>query len=118
VKSINKVATPMRLLTRANIAPFLAEKPVAAVHFDASWNAEHRKVMRGVMVGAEQALAERVNFGEVDCDRDPELAKSIPILNLPSVAYFRDGKLVGALIGTSQDVRLHLERLLRGDSIQ
>jgi hypothetical protein len=32
------------------------------------------------MADAERVLADRVNFGEVDCDRDPELAKSIPIL--------------------------------------
>jgi hypothetical protein len=70
------------------------------------------------MADAEQVLAERANFGEVDCDSDPELAKSIPILNVPTVAYYRDGKLAGVLIGTNQDVRLHLERVLRGDPIR
>ena len=74
--------------------------------------------MRGAMAVAEQVLAGRVNFGEVDCDNDPELAKSIPILNVPSVAYYRQGKLVGALIGASQNVQLVLERLLRGDPIR
>jgi len=39
-----------------------------------------------------------------------KLAKSIPILNVPSVVYYRDGKLVAALIGAGQNVRLHLER--------
>jgi len=67
------------------------------------------------MADAEQVLADRVNSGEVDSDRDPELAKSIPILNVPQVAYYRDGKLVGALIGAGQNVRVHLERVLRGD---
>lgn len=107
----------MRLLTQADIASFLAEKPVAAIHFDANWDAKYRAVTRSAMADAEQMLAACVNFGEVDCDSEPELAKSIPILNLPSVAYYRDGKLVGALIGASQSVRLHLERVLRGDPI-
>ena len=62
------------------------------------------------MANADQVLAGRVNFGEVDCDNDPELAKSIPILNVPSVAYYWDGKLVGTLIGANQNVRLVLER--------
>jgi thioredoxin-like negative regulator of GroEL len=108
----------MRLVTQTDIAVFVAEKPAAAIHFDANWDAKYRAVIRSAMVDAEQALADRVNFGEVDCDRDPELAKSIPILNVPSVAYYRGGKLVGALIGAGQDVRVHLERVLRGDPIR
>jgi hypothetical protein len=39
-----------------------------------------------------------------------KLAKSIPILKAPSVVYYRDGKLVAALIGAVQNMRLHLER--------
>ena len=108
----------MRLLTQADIASFLAEKPASAIHFDASWDAKYRAITRSIMADAEQVLAERVNFGEVDCDSEPELAKSIPILNVPSVAYYGDGKLVGALIGANQNVRLHLERVLRGDTIR
>ena len=108
----------MRVLTQADIAPFLAERPVAAIHFDASWGEKHRATTRRVMADAEQVFGGRVNFGEVDFDRDPQLAKSIPILNLPSVAYYRDGKLIGALIGASQNVQLHLERVLRGDPIR
>jgi thioredoxin-like negative regulator of GroEL len=108
----------MRLLTQADIASFLAEKPAAAIHFDANWDAKYRAVTRSAMADAEQVLAGRVNFGEVDCDTDPELAKSIPILNVPSVAYYRNGKLVGALIGAGHDVRLRLECVLRGDTIR
>jgi len=108
----------MRFLKQADIASFLAEKPAAAIHFDADWNAEYRAVMRSAMADAERALAERVNFGEVDCDIDPELTKSIPIINVPSVAYYWDGMLIDALIGANQNVRLHLERILRGDPIR
>jgi len=92
----------MRVLPQADIRFFLAEKPAAAIHFDAKWDATHRVVTRSAMADAEQVLAERANFGEVDCDSDPELAKSIPILNVPSVAYYRDGKPVGVLIGANQ----------------
>jgi len=96
---INTGGTSMRVLTQADIGFFLEEKPAAAIHFDAKWDATHRAVTRSAMADAEQVLAERANFGEVDCDSDPELAKSIPIIKVPSVAYYRDGKLVGALIG-------------------
>jgi thioredoxin-like negative regulator of GroEL len=108
----------MRLVTQTDIAVFLAEKPAAVIHVDANWDAKYRAIIRSAMADAERVLAARVNFGEVDCDRDPELAKSIPILNVPSVAYYRDGKLVGALIGAGQNVRVHLDRVLRGDPIR
>jgi thioredoxin-like negative regulator of GroEL len=108
----------MRLVTQTDIAVFLAEKPAAAIHFDANWDAKYRAIIRSAMADAERVLADRANFGEVDCDRDPELAKSIPILNVPSVAYYRDGKLVGALIGAGQNIRVHLDRVLRGDPIR
>ena len=108
----------MRLVTQTDIAVFLAEKPAAAIHCDANWDAKYRAIIRSAMADAERVLADGVNFGEVDCDRDPELARSIPILNVPSVAYYRDGKLVGALIGAEQNVRVHLDRALRGDPIR
>jgi thioredoxin-like negative regulator of GroEL len=96
----------------------LDSEVAAAIHVDANWNAKYRAVTRSAMADAEQVLAERVNFGEVDCDVDPELAKSVPIINLPSVAYYRNGMLVAALIGANQNVRLHLESILRGDPIR
>ena len=107
----------MRPLTQADIASFLTEKPATAIHFDANWDVKYRNIVRSAMADAEQALGNRVNFGEVDCDSAIELAKSIPILNVPTVAYYRDGKLVGALISADQNVRLHLECVLRGDPI-
>jgi hypothetical protein len=85
------------------------------IHFDANWDAKHRAITRDSMADAERVLAERVNFGEVDCD--PKLAKSIPILNVPSVAYYRDGKRIGTLIGANQSVGFNLERVPGGESI-
>jgi hypothetical protein len=59
---------PMRLLTQADIASFLADKPAAAIHFDANWDAKYRAVTRSAVADAEQVHGEHVNFGEVDCD--------------------------------------------------
>jgi thioredoxin 1 len=96
---------------------FIAAKSAAAVHFDAEWNSSYRAVTRRQMQEAEASLSEQVNFGEVDCDASPELAKSIRLLNIPSVAYYKDGKLIAVLIGARQNVRARLERILRGESI-
>ena len=107
----------MRLLTGTEVEAFIAAKPAAAIHFDAEWDTNYRTIVRRKMEEAEQALGEQVNFGEVDCDLAPELAKSVPVLNVPSVAYYRKGVLIGALVGTEQDVRGGLERILRGEAI-
>lgn len=107
----------MHLLDSAQFDSFVEGKPVAAVHFDAEWDSHHRAIMRQKMLEAEEVLGDRVNPGEFDCMSGPELAKSIPILNVPSVAYYGDGKLIAVLIGTQENVRALLERILGGDSI-
>jgi thioredoxin-like negative regulator of GroEL len=105
----------MRLLTKTDAESFVAVKPASAVHFDAEWDERYRTILRGKMEEAEQVLGEQVNFGEVDCDLSPELAKAIPVVNVPSVAYYLDGKLIAALVGAEQDVLGNLERLLHGE---
>ena len=107
----------MRLLTATEVEAFIEAKPVAAIHFDAEWDTNYRTIGRRKMEEAEQALGELVNFGEVDCDLAPKLAKSVPVLNVPSVAYYRNGVLIAALVGTEQDVRGGVERILRGEAI-
>lgn len=107
----------MRLLTGEDFLAFVQAKPAAAIHFDAEWDVGGRPVTRLKMLEAEQVLSDHANFGEVDCDRELALAKSIPVLNVPLVAYYRDGKLVASLIGSGQDVRARLERVIRGEPI-
>jgi len=69
------------------------------------------------MLDAERELSDKANFGEVDVDRNMELAKAVRLLNVPSVGYYRDGHLVALLIGSPQNVRRRLERLMRGEAI-
>jgi thioredoxin-like negative regulator of GroEL len=69
------------------------------------------------MEEAEQVLGGQVNFGEVDCDLEPDLANAIPVVNIPSVAYYLGGKLKSALVGAGQDVLRNLEHLLRDEPI-
>ena len=107
----------MRLIRGTEFQPFIAAKPAAAVLFDAHWDFQHRAVTRQKMLAAEQALEDQANFAEVDVDIEPQLARSIHLANVPLVAYYRDGKLVAALIGAGQDVRARIERVLRGEPI-
>ncbi len=107
----------MRLLTRTEVEAFILAKPAAAIHFDAEWNMNYRTIVRCKMEEAERTLRAQVNFGEVDVDLEPDLAKSVPVLNVPTVAYYRKGTLIAASVGTEQDVGGSLERILRGEAI-
>lgn len=106
----------MRTLTAAEYALFVAEKPCAAIHFHADWDVGGRPIVRAEMIEAEESLHSNVNFAEVDCDSNAELARTIPVKNVPLVAYYRHGILIAALIGANQNVRARVECLLRGES--
>lgn len=87
------------------------------MQFDAEWDTAYRHATRRLMIEAEEALRDKANFGEVDCTRHPELAKSVSVANVPCVAYYRNGKLIAALVGAEQNVRARLERVLRDEPI-
>lgn len=106
----------MRQLTHAKFDSFLAEKPLAVIHFDADWNG-YRLDVRRRMLDAEQAYGDAASFAEVDADAQVDLGRSIPIVNVPTVAYFRDGRLVAALIGANQNVKARVCRMLNGEAI-
>ena len=106
----------IRRLTGQDYEAFVRQKQAAAVHFDAAWDVEYKPIAHRSMSKAAEVLAEHVNFGEVDCDREVELAKSIRVLNVPTVAYYLNGDLVGVL-GGAQNILGRLERLLRGEQI-
>ncbi len=107
----------MRQLTPDDYHAFVAETFVAAIHFDAEWDVGGRPDTRRRMEEAAAAFGDQVNFAEVDIDTQVELAKALPIGNVPTVAYYRNGKLAIALIGANQNVKARVARLLRGESI-
>lgn len=107
----------MRLVTIEDFDSFLAEKTVAVIHFDAEWNLKHRRTTRREMKRAATLLGDLVSVAEVDIDDQPDLAKEIPIVNIPTVTYFQAGKLVAALVGANQNVVARAKRVLAGKSI-
>ena len=107
----------VRQLTSEEYEAFVRQKRAAAIHFDAEWDVGYRPITRCKMREAMDALATQANFGEVDCDRHADLARSIRILNVPAVAYYSHGSLAAVLIGVRQNVRERVERLLRGQPI-
>jgi hypothetical protein len=104
-------------LTKDNYEDFLRQRRATAVHFDAAWDVAGRIIARQRMTDAAGVLGEQANFGEVDCDLDPDLARSLRVITVPSVAYYLDGNLVAVLPGARQNIRQRLERLLQGEEI-
>ena len=107
----------VRQLTGAEYDSFIKQKTGAAIHFDAEWDVGYRPITRKRMLEAEATLSGKASFGEVDVDQEMDLARSLPLLNVPAVAYYCDGKLIAILPGVSQNVRERLERVLQGRQI-
>jgi thioredoxin-like negative regulator of GroEL len=93
----------VRQLTGNEYESLVKERFTAAIHFDAAWDVKCRPITRQKMQDADAALSQNVNLGEVDCDQEISLAQSIRLLNVPAVAYYRDGKLIAVLPGVQQE---------------
>ena len=104
-------------LSRDNYEGFVRQRRATAVHFDADWDVGYRPIVRRRMSEASNVLGQEVNFGEVDWDCEVELAKSLRVITVPTVAYYLDGNLVAVLPGARQNILGRLERLLQGQHI-
>ena len=102
-------------LTGATYQPFLDRARFAVVLFDApDWN-KSGAVMRDVVFpSAETELGSQATFGFVDIDAEPGIAQAVRLLNVPTVAYYRDGVVVAAWIGANQDVTERTRALIKG----
>jgi len=98
---------------------FVREKRFAVIYFDARWNGTGIP-LRPRFADAQSRFAERVNFGEVDCDHwDSFTNVDEPrIVTVPTVAYYRDGALEKAYAGASQDVVAQTKALIAGENIE
>jgi thiol-disulfide isomerase/thioredoxin len=105
----------MRMVSTGTIDAFLAEKPIAVVHFDAEW-VTYRDEVRKTMDRAAARFGDLVSFAEVDVDEDVVLAKALDVVNIPLIAYFRDGELAAMRIGDGDHVEARIVRMLRGES--
>lgn len=107
----------IRNLSDDEYESFLLEKEYAVVLFDAPWDVGGGAAIRPRFERAASAFADRVNFGEVNCDEQIRVPGTIKIVNVPTVAYYKGGVLVAALIGYAQDVTGRTEAMLNGRRI-
>lgn len=95
----SRVRGPYRAkeLTHDSFGDFVQNNRLAVVHFWAAWNAYDLE-MRELL---DQVVPAEIAFGGVDVDQPEHLAicQEHRILNLPFLAFYRDGVLVQTLAG-------------------
>ncbi|MCA9033265.1 MAG: thioredoxin family protein [Planctomycetaceae bacterium] len=104
-------------ITTAEYDNFLRSKPYAVLLFDAPWNATG-KPLRPRFEFANCEFGDQVNFAEVNTDEEMDLARAVKIEGVPSVAFYRNGVLVAAYLGASQDASAQTRALISGDDVK
>jgi len=107
-------------LMAGTYAAFIAAHRFAAVLFDApAWNVSYRFDTAERFARAAAAMSDRAAFGFVDVDgpSEADLCRAVPILNVPTVAYYRDGVNVAGLVGIGQDVAALMTAIMDGRPI-
>jgi hypothetical protein len=100
-------------LTESQLKLLLLNKPYSVIHIDADWDNYRFKVEKQIESIKAQFEAE-VNFGYIDCDQEQNYAKSVGLLNTPSIAYYHKEELVSVIIGVNQDIKQNIEDLKNG----
>ena len=105
----------MRIVTRANYEAFIRSRPVAVILLDANWTGRLGKAMKSLFIQAERELGDVVAFGVVDVNAEGDLSRSsLPVGNVPAIAYFNDASRVNIVIGLTQDISGNIRKLMEG----
>lgn len=81
-----------------------SEKPVV-VDFYATWCGPCR-ALSPMLDEAAASRTDRIAFYKVDVDKDPGLARRYNVRSIPTLVFFRDGKVVGTLVGLPSEREL------------
>ena len=104
-------------VTRATLPEFLGRKPYSVIHIDARWDRRYREIVSGRIHSLEAQFQNDISFGYIDCDAEQDYAREIGVVNVPTVAYYKERRLVAAVVGIQQDVAENIKRMRRGDTL-
>lgn len=101
-------------ITDSNFEQIISGGMPAVVDFWAPWCGPCRMV--GPIV--EELAAEyqgKVNIGKVNVDENPGVSATQSIRNIPTILFFKDGKLVDKQVGAASkaDLKAKIEALLK-----
>ncbi|MCQ8898186.1 MAG: thioredoxin [Hadesarchaea archaeon] len=100
-------------LTEESFDRFIRENPRAVVDFWAAWCPPCR-ILAPVVEELARKYAGRVAFGKLNVDEHPSLAERYGIMSIPTLLYFKEGKLVDETVGAlpSEALEERVRRLL------
>ncbi|MGQ9722016.1 MAG: thioredoxin family protein [Candidatus Jordarchaeum sp.] len=76
-----------------NFKEFVSSNKIVLIDFSATWCAPCR-IQGKVLEGIEAELGDKVAIAKVDVDQNPNIAREYNIYAVPSLVFFRNGKLV------------------------
>ncbi len=106
------------LLTSDTFSEFIHEHRFVVIHFWASWNGDDHMMQRLLDSQLPEELRELVTFAsfEIDPPAHHELCMQHDVLNVPFLAFYRDGSLIRTVTGlrASEVIADHVKELVYG----
>lgn len=94
---------------------FIKSKPVAVIHFWAAWN-RYDEEMKDRLKQVGASFTDQIAIGSIDTDRQEmwELTKELKVMNLPALAYYKNGHHIETAIGLrpKEQIEVKLKNLL------
>jgi thioredoxin 1 len=93
----SSVSSPITL-TDSNFEQAVKENPLLVVDFWAAWCGPCRMVSPIIEQLASE-LAGKAAFGKLNVDENPMVSQAFGIQSIPTIAIFKNGKAIDAIIG-------------------
>ena len=100
----SSVSSPITL-TDSNFEQALKENPLLVVDFWAVWCGPCRMVAPVIEQLASE-LAGKVVFGKLNVDENPAISRAFGIQSIPTIAIFKNGKAIDAIVGAVSKSRM------------
>lgn len=95
-------------LTDATFDSFIRENSISVVDFWAEWCYPCR-MLSPIIDEISNEYAGRVSFGKLNVDENPETPKRFGISGIPTLLIFKNGQLVGKMVGAAPKQRIEAE---------
>ncbi|HLQ42996.1 MAG TPA: thioredoxin [Thermoplasmata archaeon] len=85
-------------VTDADFDQVIKEKPLVVVDFWAEWCAPCRAIAP-IVEDLAKKYAGKVTFAKLNTDENPEVPQRYMVMGIPTLLFFKGGKLVDQVIG-------------------
>ena len=101
------------LITDENYSEYASQNKPMMIDFSATWCGPCKK-MAPIVEELRKKYDGRIIVGKVDVDESPEITSQFGIRNIPTILFFKDGKVVDKTVGAipAGEVEARMENLL------